>query len=96
MKPPFSIFRDGQCWGVVYRNTILVLAGESYQVASNVVDAGNRDPSNRTSECAEVAGSFILALDRYPGQRQIQFTPETCPGRPCSTGCDHVGWGRWL
>lgn len=26
-------------------------------------------------------------------QRRVQFTAETCPGRPCADGCDHVQIG---
>jgi hypothetical protein len=26
-----------------------------------------------------------------PFSYKVQYTPETCPGRPCGTGCDHVG-----
>lgn len=25
-----------------------------------------------------------------------QFTAETCPGRPCGTECDHVGWAKFV
>lgn len=64
MKPKFSIFSDGAYWGVMYRNTILVLEGESYQVASNVADHANR-VNNDPTECGEVADAIVSAIDRW-------------------------------
>lgn len=65
MKPKFSIFSDGAYWGVMYRNTILVLEGESYQVASNVADHANRVAHRDYGECGEVADAIVSAIDRW-------------------------------
>ena len=65
MKPKFSIMKDGNAWGVVYRNTILVLEGESYQVASNVADHANQYDMIRPTECSEVANAIVASIDRW-------------------------------
>lgn len=33
---------------------------------------------------------------KLPDMALPQYSAETCPGRPCSTECDHQGTGWWL
>lgn len=33
----------------------------------------------------------VLDINLYDESKPIQFTPSTCPGRPCGSECDHRG-----